>query len=120
MPTPYLVMTPDLVIADANPAYLRTTGRSLDDLVGRPVFEAFPGNPNERDPDGGATKIRRSFERALETGRIDTMEVQEYDIPDGRGGFDKRFWSLISIPRSEERRVGKECRTAERVEQLRG
>jgi PAS domain S-box-containing protein len=98
MPTPYLVMTPDLVIADANPAYLRTTGRTLDDLVGRPVFEAFPGNPNERDPDGGATKIRRSFERALETGRIDTMELQEYDIPDGRGGFDKRFWSLISIP----------------------
>jgi PAS domain S-box-containing protein len=98
MPTPYLVMTPELVIADANTAYLRTTGRTLEDIVGRPVFEAFPGNPNERDPDGGATKIRRSFERALETGRIDTMELQEYDIPDGRGGFDKRFWSLISIP----------------------
>ncbi|TFV63234.1 GAF domain-containing protein [Blastococcus sp. CT_GayMR20] len=98
MPTPYLVMTPDLVIADANAAYLRTTGRTLEDIVGRPVFDAFPGNPNERDPDGGATNIRRSFERALETGRIDTMELQEYDIPDGRGGFDKRFWSLISIP----------------------
>src|SRR3712207_2516734 len=53
MPTPYLVMTPDLVIADANAAYLRTTGRTLEDIVGRPVFEAFPGNPNERDPDGG-------------------------------------------------------------------
>jgi hypothetical protein len=55
MPTPYLVMTPDLVIADANPAYLETTGRTLEEIVGRPVFDAFPGNPNENDPDGGAT-----------------------------------------------------------------
>ena len=98
MPTPYLVMTPDLVIADANPAYLDTTGRTLEEIVGRPVFEAFPGNPNERDPDGGVAKVRSSFERALATGEPDTMELQEYDIPDGRGGFDKRFWSLISIP----------------------
>jgi serine phosphatase RsbU (regulator of sigma subunit) len=98
MPTPYLVMTPDLVIADANPAYLATTGRALEEIVGRPVFEAFPGNPNETDADGGVGKIRASFERARDTGRIDTMELHEYDIPDGRGGFDKRFWSLISIP----------------------
>ena len=28
MPTPYLVLTPDLVIADANPTYLAATGRS--------------------------------------------------------------------------------------------
>ena len=98
MPTPYLVMTPDLVIADANPAYLATTGRTLEDIVGRYVFDAFPGNPNETDPDGGVAKVRGSFERARDTGLIDTMELQEYDIPDGRGGFDKRFWSLISIP----------------------
>ncbi|MFD2092494.1 SpoIIE family protein phosphatase [Blastococcus deserti] len=98
MPTPYLVMTPDLVIADANPAYLATTGRTLEELVGRYVFEAFPGNPNDRDPDGGVAKVRASFQRARDTGRIDTMDIQEYDIPDGRGGFDKRYWSLISIP----------------------
>lgn len=98
MPTPYLVMTPDLVIADANPAYLATTGRTLEEIVGRYVFEAFPGNPNETDPDGGVAKVRSSFERARDTGCIDTMDLQEYDIPDGRGGFDKRFWSLISIP----------------------
>jgi serine phosphatase RsbU (regulator of sigma subunit) len=98
MPTPYLVLTPDLVIADANAAYLATTGRGLDELIGRPVFEAFPGNPNELDPDGGVAKIRASFQRARDTGRPDTMPVQEYDIPDGDGGFAKRFWSLISIP----------------------
>src|SRR4051812_30486287 len=87
MPTPYLVLTPDLVIVDANPAYLATTGRALDDLVGRDVFDAFPANPNDSDPDGGAGKIRASLERARDTGRSHTMPVQEYDIPDGTGGF---------------------------------
>jgi serine phosphatase RsbU (regulator of sigma subunit) len=98
MPTPYLVLTPDLVIVDANPAYLASTGRTLTGIVGRPVFEAFPGNPNPTDPDGGVGKIRASLERARDTGLPDTMPVQEYDIPAPDGGFTRRFWSLISIP----------------------
>jgi serine phosphatase RsbU (regulator of sigma subunit) len=98
MRTPYLVLTPDLVIADANAAYLATTGRTLAELVGRPVSEAFPPEPGEVDHDGGMGKVRASFERARDTGCPDTVPVQEYEVPDGAGGFTKRFWSLISIP----------------------
>jgi serine phosphatase RsbU (regulator of sigma subunit) len=98
LPTPFLVMTPDLVIVEANAAYLETTGRSREELVGRPVFEAFPGNPSDSEADGGVSKVQASFEKARDTLRPDTMPVQEYDIPDGHGGFSKRFWSLISTP----------------------
>lgn len=42
IPTAYLVMTPDLVIVEANPAYLANVGRTRGELLGRPVFEAFP------------------------------------------------------------------------------
>ncbi|QXG76784.1 SpoIIE family protein phosphatase [Modestobacter sp. L9-4] len=98
MPTPYLVMTPDLVIVGANAAYLATTGRTLAELVGRPVFEAFPGNPSDSQADGGVSAVQASFERARDTLQPDTMPLQEYDIPDGAGGFSKRFWSLISTP----------------------
>lgn len=98
LPTPFLVMTPDLVIAEANEAYLATTGRTRDELVGVPVFEAFPGNPSEAEADGGVSKVQASFERARDTRRPDPMPLQEYDIPDGQGGFSKRFWSLISTP----------------------
>ncbi len=98
LPTSFLVMTPDLVIVEANEAYLATTGRTRAELVGRPVFEAFPGNPSDSEADGGVSKVQASFERARDTGRPDTMPVQEYDIPDGAGGFSKRFWSLISTP----------------------
>jgi serine phosphatase RsbU (regulator of sigma subunit) len=116
MPTPYLVLTPDLVIADANPAYLATTGRSLDDLVGRDVFDAFPGNPNDRDRDGGVGKVRASLQRARDTGRPHTMPVQEYDIPDGSGGFTKRFWSLISVPVLDA--AGRCCLVLQRAEDI--
>jgi serine phosphatase RsbU (regulator of sigma subunit) len=98
VPTPFLVMTPDLVIAEANDAYLATTGRSRAELVGVPVFEAFPGNPSDSEADGGVSKVQASFERARDTLQPDTMPLQEYDIPDGAGGFSKRFWSLISTP----------------------
>ncbi|WP_345714182.1 PAS domain-containing protein, partial [Kineococcus glutinatus] len=99
VPTPFVVMDRDLVIVDANPAYLATTGRRLADIVGRPVFEAFPGHPTPEQPDGGVAQVRASFEQARDTGRIHTMPVQRYDILDPlSGAYTERHWSLISIP----------------------
>lgn len=98
IPTPYLVMSTDLVIVATNAAYLAVVGRSREDLVGRPVFEAFPPMPDAMDPTG-VTRVQLSFERARDTGRPDTMPVQKYDIPDPvHGGFVERYWSLISVP----------------------
>ncbi|MEX2290537.1 MAG: SpoIIE family protein phosphatase [Mycobacteriales bacterium] len=102
LPTPYLVLTPDLVIAEANDAYLAAVGRTREDLVGRPVFEAFPPRPDALD-DSGVSRVQVSFERARDTGRPDTMPIQKYDIPDtGTGEFVERFWSLISVPVLDE------------------
>jgi len=95
VPTPYLVLTPDLVIVDANEAYLATTRRSRDELIGRGLFEAFPGNPTDPDQEAVVVRLRASFQRARDTGRPHSMPVQDYDVPDGEGGFTKRFWSLI-------------------------
>jgi PAS domain-containing protein len=39
-PTAYLVMSPDLVIVEANRAYLELLGRTREELVGRYVFDA--------------------------------------------------------------------------------
>ena len=93
-------MTPDLVIADANPAYLADDGPHPRGHRRPAGVRGVPGQP-ERDgiPTAASTKIRRLLRAGpRRPAAIDTMELQEYDIPDGRGGFDKRFWSLISIP----------------------
>ena len=98
IPTPYLVMTPDLVIAEANEAYLLVVGRSRDELIGRPVFAAFPPQPDALD-ESGVSRVQRSFERARDTGLPDTMPLQKYDIVDpATGQLAERFWSLISVP----------------------
>ena len=98
LPTPYMVMDRDLVIVECNDAYLATVGRTREDIVGRPVFEVFPPTPDALD-DSGVPRIQRSFERARDTGQVDTMPLQRYDIPDPlTGGLVQRFWSLISVP----------------------
>lgn len=117
IPTPYLVMTPDLVIVDANEAYLAVVGRRRDDIVGRGVFEVFPPQPDALD-ETGVSRVQRSFERARDTGLPDTMPVQKYDIPDGSGGYVERFWSLISVPVLDDE--GRTALVVQRTEDVTG
>ena len=116
LPTPYMVMTPDLVIVEANEAYLATVGRTREEIVGMPVFEAFPPAPDALDDDG-VPRVQRSFERARDTRRPHTMPVQKYDIPDlESGGMTERHWSLISIPVLDEE--GRTALIAQRAEDI--
>ncbi|SCG51006.1 PAS fold-containing protein [Micromonospora siamensis] len=96
-PTPYLVLTPDLTIVEVNDAYLRATGRTRAELLGRYLFDVFPGNPDSSDPTG-VPNLRASLIRARDSGRADTMALQRYDIPDGAGGFLTRYWSPMNVP----------------------
>ncbi|MFF0328933.1 SpoIIE family protein phosphatase [Nonomuraea angiospora] len=98
-PSPCLVLDPDLVIVDVNCAYLRATGRSAGDLIGRHVFDAFPDNPG--DPRADSVKnLRASLHRVLAYREPDTMVLQKYDIPlaDRPGAFEERWWSPINTP----------------------
>ena len=97
-PTPYLVLDPDLTIVAVNEAYLAATMTHRETLIGRPIFAAFPDNPDDGAADGVAN-LRRSLETALATGEPDTMALQRYDIPAGDGGeFEERYWSPINTP----------------------
>src|SRR5690349_17670694 len=83
-PHPYLILSPGLMIVDANAAYLSATDARRDALAGRHMFDAFPDNP----ADGEATGVRNlgaSFERLLSSVRSDVMPRQRYDIR-GRDG----------------------------------
>ncbi|WP_055587435.1 PP2C family protein-serine/threonine phosphatase [Streptacidiphilus griseoplanus] len=98
-PSPALLLTPDLRVADANEAFLRVSGRGLDELLGRCVFEAFPDNPGDPGADGGR-RLRASLERVLATGCRDTMAMQKYDVevPDRPGVYEERYWSPVNTP----------------------
>ncbi|WP_141203288.1 ATP-binding protein [Streptomyces griseorubiginosus] len=95
--SPLLVLTPDFVIVEANRAYLTAT-RTDRSIVGRPVFEVFPDNPEDPTADGVAN-LRRSLETVVASGRTDTMALQRYDIPTAEEGvFAERYWSPVNAP----------------------
>ena len=97
-PTAYLVMSPDLVIVEANAAYLELLGRTREELVGRYVFDAFPPAPESLDPDG-VNPLQVSFERARDTGVPDQLPLFRYEVHDHvLGRAVPRAWSLISAP----------------------
>lgn len=95
-PSPYLVLSPELIITDLNDAFLRTVGRERDDLVGCYVFDAFPAAP---DADG-RRNLEASLRRVLATGEPETMALQKYDIPvpGEEGKFEERYWSPSNTP----------------------
>ncbi|MGJ9416731.1 ATP-binding protein [Massilia sp. CMS3.1] len=99
-PYPYLVMSPDLTIVGASGAYLRSVGRSEEEIVGRYVFDAFPADPD--DPDAtDVSEVKASLLRALAKGEPDTTAFVRYSVPvatpDGTR-FEERYWSTVHTP----------------------
>ncbi|MEV6949294.1 ATP-binding protein [Streptomyces sp. NPDC051172] len=95
--SPLLILSPDFTIVEVNRAYLTAT-RTERSIVGRPVFDVFPDNPDDPSADGVAN-LRRSLQTVVASGRTDTMALQRYDIPAGEGGgFSERYWSPVNTP----------------------
>ncbi|MFE9920513.1 PP2C family protein-serine/threonine phosphatase [Streptomyces sp. NPDC005774] len=99
MPSPCLVLDPDLVIVEANEAYLRVTDRTREELLGRYLFVAYPDNPADPDADG-VHNLQASLQRVVRSKEPDTIAVQKYDIPvSGRPGvFQEKWWSPVNTP----------------------
>ncbi|MBS1603793.1 MAG: response regulator [Bacteroidetes bacterium] len=99
-PDLYLVLSPDLRIVAANDARLRATNTTRDQIIGKPLFEVFPDNPD--DPAAtGVNNLRASLHRVQDTKAPDAMAVQKYDIPrpaSEGGGFEERYWSPLNTP----------------------
>src|SRR5690349_14491867 len=93
----YLVLDTELVIVGASDAYLKATMTDRDAIVGRPLFEVFPDNPD--DPHAtGVANLKASLARALATGKPDAMAVQKYDVRRPDGTFEQRHWSPVNTP----------------------
>ena len=99
VPTPLLVLARDLTIVDMNDCYAQVVGRTRDDLVGKPLFEAFPG------PDGNVRVLRDSIQRVFASGKADFVPLIHYPIPapregpsDVRTGFRDSYWSCSHVP----------------------
>jgi two-component system, LuxR family, sensor kinase FixL len=97
VPGAYLVLAPDLTIAEASDAYLRTTFTVRPNIVGRGLFEVIPENPNGPGTTG-LDDLRASLDRVLRLRRADAMAVQRYGIRRPDGAFEEKHWSALNSP----------------------
>lgn len=99
-PDAYLVLAADpprFTMLAANAARLNLTMTCAEDVIGRPLFEVFPDNPENP----GATGVRNlaaSLNEVLRTGKPHRMPLQKYDIRTPDGGFEERFWDPLNAP----------------------
>ncbi|WP_405014740.1 PP2C family protein-serine/threonine phosphatase [Kitasatospora sp. NBC_01539] len=98
-PSPMLVLSPELIMLDANDAYQAVSGRTREQLLGRRLFDVFPDNPRHPDA-GGPSALRASLDRVLETRERDSMALQQYDVEDlgHPGEYAERYWSTVNTP----------------------
>ncbi|MGW2203173.1 PP2C family protein-serine/threonine phosphatase [Streptomyces sp. NPDC001774] len=99
LPAGAALLTPDLVYADVNEAYLSLSGRIRTQLIGRFLFDVFPDNPG--DPAAtGMRNLYASLRRVASTGERDTMALQRYDVeePERPGVWQERYWSPVNVP----------------------
>ena len=97
-PNPYIVVDRDLSIAWMNDAYLRATMRERTDLVGRPLFEAFPSDPSS----ASYKLLRSSLDRVLRTRSDDEIAHIRYDIARPDGIMEQRYWSATHTPQLDD------------------
>ncbi|PVA05982.1 PAS domain-containing protein [Thalassorhabdomicrobium marinisediminis] len=93
-PLAYVLLDPDLRMVWANEAYLSTTGRRRDEVIGKLLHDVFPA-PEDSQPD---QMLRRSFRKVLDTGKVDHLPVIPYPIRSEDGTFQDRIWSATHTP----------------------
>ncbi|MFF0432301.1 PP2C family protein-serine/threonine phosphatase [Streptomyces sp. NPDC004327] len=99
LPGMVALLTPGLVYVDANDDFLRLSGRTREQLIGRYLFDVFPDNPH--DPAAsGVRNLAASLRRVLETGERDSMAPQRYDVESRErpGEWEERYWSPVNAP----------------------
>ena len=99
-PNPYMMLDRDLRFVEMNDAYLTAVGRTRAELVGVPLFDAFPGD-GSADGNEAVCRLQRSLRRALDDGETDVLELIRYAIPvqtaDGVV-IEERFWTATNTP----------------------
>lgn len=91
MPTPYMVMDRQLHVIYANKAYLTMLERSLDQISGRYIFDAFPDTPER------VASVREIFLRTLD-GVTTQLESQDFRFEHPDGTTSTRCWQCTQTP----------------------
>lgn len=92
---------PGYPILRVNKKYQKTTGISKEELLGKKIFEAFPGNPGKEEE--FQQLLSNSILSAISNLESHKIEKLRYDLPDNETGeLKKRFWEVNNIAIKDE------------------
>ena len=97
LPTIMLDPGPGLKILFANEAFTTETRRSNEQLVGRPIFDVLPENPESSESEC----ISHTFNSINQMARLKQPQIlahQRYDIGSGDGVFAECYWRMEFRP----------------------
>lgn len=77
-----------------NQAYLAATMRKREDIIGKPMFEAFPSDPETES----FRLLDNSLRSVLRTGETDEIALIRYDIRSPSGEMETHYWSATHTP----------------------
>lgn len=102
--TPYIVFAaddPKFTIVEQNDAHARVSLVNHEDVLGKPLLEAYPDNSDEYKKTGKSELIE-SIRLVIKSGKRDVMPNLRYDIRDKEGNYEQRIWSLVHSPVKDE------------------
>ena len=115
--TPYAVVTPQLLIADANDAYLAMAGLTREEIVGADLSKLLTADLGEKVATEEAAKLRASLIHTFRSGKPDVIHVERYPLFDtGTVSSQVRYFTTINIPVLDD--DGKVAWILHRVEQV--
>lgn len=98
IPEPIVVLSPEYKVVAATDAFLESSLRTRDELIGLHfLLEAFP----ERGSSYQDNAVKKGLDQVLQTKKTVRLEVMRYDIqkPESQGGgYEVRFWEVNQTP----------------------
>src|SRR5947209_10036400 len=76
-------------------SFLLATMKIREEIIGRSLFDVFPGNPADPIATGVRGNVHASLQRVVDTGLADVMPVQRYDIRAKHladGSLQQSYW----------------------------
>lgn len=92
-----LIYGADLTLLYCNASYERMTMRAAADIIGRPMFEAFPAGPGGDDTTAKAVIADTVARMEASDAPVIVPELQ-HNLPNEAGEFEDRFWSVVQWP----------------------
>lgn len=98
--TAYIFMDvddPHFTILEQNEAHARIGMVNREDVIGKPVLEAFP-DTSEKFKKTGVSDLVESFRRVVATRKPDVMPEFGYAIADKNGEMQYKYWQVTHFP----------------------